>query len=365
MKKTPSPAKFHLKNSHFLKIDHGKIILWDYDLHKQFEVEISHLSRLLDYSIGASFSETIIDRNILDSGILIDREENSRWKWDWLAHIFHYGTCHPSPPDEGNTAEQLSEYAKSYASYCASIASSEPEIDLIKGGTRTLLPSPNLDAFKEIPLWEAMMNRRTCRDFSRSSVCLEDVSDLLFAAFGDQQNPDPTIPKNVYIHGYRRTSPSAGGLQCTEPYLWAMNIDGLKPGLYHYLSRHHQLETISETVPRHPIGTYLCNQHWANDMAFAVLMTCRTDKMWWKYPHSRAYRPMLMDVGHLSQTLSLCITAKGLFPWITGYFHDKELADLLRCSAEIEHPFLIVGAGKGSGSSLDRETRKEFEGKNS
>jgi len=211
---------------------------------------------------------------------------------------------------------------------------------------------------RDMSLWDTLKQRRTCRDFDGSSVSLSRISTLLFAVFGDQQSPDPSIPDNLLVYGYRRTSPVAGGLQSTEPYIWIMNVEGLAPGLYHYLSCRHQLEIVSHDDIPYPIGTYLCNQNWANDMAFAVIMTCRFDKMWWKYPHSRAYRPMLMEVGHLSQTLNLCITAMGLKPWLTGYFHDKEIAELLHCEDEVEHPIFLVGAGNGSGSSLSRSERE-------
>lgn len=360
MKKIQPPKKLWLSAFHFLKINEGKTILWDYKNHTQFEIEKNHLGRLREYSNGSVYSDSALDQEILQSGILTEEPPNTKWGWDWLAHIYHYGTCHPLVPQTGSTEEQKLEYAQSYANYCASLSSTQPEIDVIKGGERISLPAPNLEAFESTSLWESLAKRRTCRDFDASSISVSDIADLMFSTFGDQKTSDPSMPQDVSVYGYHRTSPSAGGLQCTEPYLWAINIEGLDAGLYHYLSRSHQLEVIAEKPPDHPIGTYLCNQHWANDMAFAIIMTCRMEKMWWKYPHSRAYRPMLMDVGHLSQTLSLCITAKGLHPWITGYFHDKEIADLLLCENETEQPILLVGAGKGTGSSLDREIRKKF-----
>ncbi|MEJ8812068.1 SagB/ThcOx family dehydrogenase [Variovorax ureilyticus] len=349
-----------LNTSHFLKIHEGKLIFWDYKSHCQFELSVPHLLRLIDFSTGSTVRDTILDREINQAGVLTDHSANSAWKWDWLAHIFHYGTCHPLPPAIGLTDQIAFDYTKSYTDFCESISDREPEVELIKGGLQINLPKPDLESFHSLSLWEVLAKRRTCRDFDGSAISLTDVSDLLFVAFGDQRAPDPTIPPNVKTYGFRRTSPSAGGLQCTEPYLWAINVEGLPTGIYHYLSRQHKLEIVTEGPPPHPIGTYLCNQQWANDLAFAIFMTCRMEKMWWKYPHSRAYRPMLMDVGHLSQTLNLCITSKHLHPWMTGYFHDSEIAELLQCTPELEHPILMVGAGHGSGSSLSRESRELF-----
>lgn len=347
-----------LNHCHFLKIHDGRLVFWDYQKHSQFDIEQQHLARLIEFSTGSSLAATQVDQDILDSGVLTDSMAAKQWGWDWLSHIFHVGTCHPSPPEPGVTGQLAVEYSRSYLEYCESLSSTEPEVEVVKGGRRVELPKPELKKLQSVSLWDALSQRRTCRDFDGSRVSLGKVATLLFAAFGDQKSPDPTLPDETDTYGFRRTSPAAGGLQSTEPYLWVINVDGLAPGIYHYLSCQHQLEVVADCAPDHPIGTYLCNQHWANDMAFAVVMTCRFDKMWWKYPHSRAYRPMLMDVGHLSQTLNLCITALGLHPWLTGYFHDKELAALVGCTSDIEHPILVVGAGGGSGSSLSRVERQ-------
>lgn len=355
MLKNTNTIHYWLDNHHFLKIHDGSLVFWNYRLHEQFQIDITHLSRLIEFSKGSKLSNSSVDNDILGAAAILQEEPKTDWGWDWLAHIFHHGTCHPSPIDSDN-----SEYHQSYIDYCESIAKEEPAIDVVKGGEIVDLPKPDLSLFEKHSLWGALTRRRTCRDFNGSSVELSEVSDLLFATFGDQCTPDSTTPKNAKVYGYRRTSPSAGGLNCTEAYLWAINIEGIPEGIYHYLPRRHKLEIVSRKLPEHPIGTYLCNQNWANDMSFAVVMTCKMDKMWWKYPHSRAYRPMLMDVGHLSQTLNLCITAKNLHPWITGYFHDKEIANILQCEKDIEHPLFIVGAGNGSGSSFSRDTREEF-----
>ncbi len=365
MSENSTSYEYWLENYHFLKINDGKLILWNYKSHEQFELDAEHLARLIEFSQGALLSNTALDQEIFGTGILLKNKPVSKWGWDWLAQIFHFGTCHPTSPTSGVTDELIAEYNKSYTEYCASIAHNEPEVEIIKGGKIYQLPPPDLNSFESVSFWETLTRRRTCRDFDSSSVNLSDISDMLFATFGDQRSPDPSTPKNVKVYGYRRTSPAAGGLQCTEPYLWAINVIGLPAGIYHYLSCKHQLEAIDGIKPEHPIGTYLCNQHWANDLAFAVIMTCRMDKMWWKYPHSRAYRPMLMDVGHLSQTLNMCITAKKLHPWITGYFHDKEIAELLSCDQEHEQPMLLVGAGRGLGSSFSRESTDQFKIMNS
>lgn len=347
-----------LDSWHFIKVHQGKLIFWDYKNHNQFEIEPAYLSRLVELSAGAVLKNNSIDNDLLDAGILVDHQKQWKWGWDWLSHIFHNGTCHPSMPQRGISKDISDEYARSYLTYCESLKHSMPQIEVLKNGKLIELNEVENIKFESLSLWDTLKRRRTCRDFDGTSIDLQDASNILHAAFGDQKSSDPTLPAEISVYGYKRTSPSAGGLQCVEPYLWVMNINGLKPGIYHYLSQRHQLEVISDRLPECTLGEYLCNQQWANDMAFAIIITCRLDKMWWKYPHSRAYRAMLMEVGHISQTLNLCIVASGLHPWMTGYFHDKEIAELLACDPDIEIPMFVVGAGNGSGSSMPRNERE-------
>ncbi|MNY40178.1 Nitroreductase family protein [compost metagenome] len=76
-------------------------------------------------------------------------------------------------------------------------------------------------------------------------------------------------------------------------------------------------------------------------------MSSRFDKLWWKYPHSRAYRSALMDVGHLSQTFNLVATAHNLNTWLTGYFIDDLLNKLIKIDGFKEHSLFVVAGGHG------------------
>ena len=45
--------------------------------------------------------------------------------------------------------------------------------------------------------------------------------------------------------GLRRTSPSGGSLHPIEVYPLVRRVEGIAPGLYHYLGREHALERIA------------------------------------------------------------------------------------------------------------------------
>ncbi|WP_460117862.1 SagB family peptide dehydrogenase [Pseudomonas sp. S2_C03] len=347
-----------LSSEVFVILKDGTAYLWDYRNHTQYEISSTEFERLVKFSAGDFIKTTADDKAIENSGVLLDSQPPDDWGWDVLSKIFHIGTSHPNPPTP-DRPDMYVEYAKSYLEFCQSIHKKEPEFSLIKGGARTILPPPNIVAIQQASLWDTLSNRRTCRDFIDKPMSLLALATVLYGTLADKKEPDNDSPVGARKFGFRRTSPSAGGLQATEGYVWVRNVEGLDTGIYHYLSEQHTLEKVRD-LPPEIISTYLCGQYWSNNLGFAIFFTSRFDKLWWKYPHSRAYRPMLIDIGHLSQTANLLITALGLHPWLTGYFHDKEINELLDLKTSSEQVIFLVGAGHGSGSSYTKEVRELF-----
>ena len=144
-------------------------------------------------------------------------------------------------------------------------------------------------------------------------------------------------------------------MQPSEAYLVALNVEGLAAGVYHYRSFSHQLTLVNPHIDGETIGSLLCAQMFARNLAFGVFVTSRFDKMWWKYPHSRAYRVALLDVGCLAQTFQLVATALGMSSWLTGYFLDREVNKLLLVDEVQESVLFFLGAGTGNGSAFAEE----------
>jgi hypothetical protein len=54
-----------------------------------------------------------------------------------------------------------------------------------------------------------------------------------------------------------------------------------------------------------------------------------------------------MDVGHLSQTFNLVATAHNLNTWLTGYFIDDLLNNLIKIDGFKEHSLFVLAGGHG------------------
>lgn len=128
-----------------------------------------------------------------------------------------------------------------------------------------------------------------------------------------------------------------------------MKVKGLAPGIYHYRSHSHELSLICDDFDDAQLGSFLCGQNCANDLSYGVFITSRFDKMWWKYPHSRAYRVALLDIGCLTQTFQLVCESQGIQSWPTGYFVDHEINKLLQLDTDKESVMFFLGAGRGAG----------------
>lgn len=106
----------------------------------------------------------------------------------------------------------------------------------------------------------------------------------------------------------------------------------------------------------------MADQFYMEGLAFGVFMVSDLTRVWEKYLHSRAYREIFLDAGHLSQTLQLTATSLSLNTWVSGYFRDDDLINYLGITEENKAPLLFVGIGKGNRTPLHPDMIKSLKG---
>ena len=344
----------------FLLLKPPALIVWNYKTHEQFEIDKPHTHRLLELLESPSLfdANNQLDQTLFSTGILLDKPYMpDTWQWDDLSKIFHIGTKNLASCELPRTGL---EWAQQYVAQCQEamdrpyppphrLANLQPE-DMI------LLPQPQgcnaLD--RHGSLKQSLLNRKTCRSFENTSVSLDDISSLLYLCLGYLAEREADIDQlTPAMFRARRSSPSGGGLNSSEGYLYAYNIRDLDPGFYYYHPQKHALKFLSR--PKEPLGAYLQGQHFANNLPFGVFITSRLDKMWWKYRHSQAYRVSLLEVGHISQSLQLCATSLGFNTWLTAALSEQKIESAL-CLPELsEQVFLFIGAGNSNGKEVCKE----------
>ncbi|RDZ26781.1 putative peptide maturation dehydrogenase [Lysobacter silvisoli] len=193
---------------------------------------------------------------------------------------------------------------------------------------------------------DALLARRaTCRNFDRERALpyrlFAQMLQRTFAAQAQLRVDEDA----VFL---KKHSPSAGGLHPTEAYLIVQRVEGLAPGLYHY----HPIEHALEPLPPPPgeladfVLRALAGQHWFADAPALAVLAPRYARCFWKYRHhAKAYRALVLDSGHLSQTLYLSATDLGLGAFVTCAVNEVDLERAFGLDPLSEGPLAVCGFG--------------------
>lgn len=348
----------------FFLMRDSKIIAWDYKRHQQYVIEKHHFDRLLQISsVSHKRCSERHDDELFSAGFLLEEDEKLEWHWDILSQIFHFGTS-IIETENSDQAQDPHLFIDEYISYCNNQFSNEALSYISERPCleKIILPSPNIDFLSKIDFLDVLKSRKTCRSFIGSEVVsMDDLSNLLYVSFGDFHSSE----NDYEMHGYqkvgmRKTSPSGGGLHPTEAYLIINKVIGLKSGVYYYSSEEHALFFLSFGDVYERLTGIFCGQYFYENTPFGIFLTSRFDKLWNKYPHSRAYRVALMDIGHISQTFQLVATAMGMKTWLSGAFQDEAVRTLLKITGASEQPFLFLTCGTSQDTSaLDAVARSK------
>jgi len=196
------------------------------------------------------------------------------------------------------------------------------------------------------PLDALLDSRVTCRNFDVTrALPLDDFAAVLFRAFGARAIDDYAPGVQLLKKGV----PSAGGLHPTEAYLLVQRVDGIVPGLYHYHAIDHALEPIRPLSADDALAnarTFVGSQPYFLDAPAFVIPVARFRRNFWKYRnHAKAYRALVLDVGHLSQTLYLAATELGLAAFITAAINEVDIETALGLDPLDEGPLAVCGFG--------------------
>lgn len=147
--------------------------------------------------------------------------------------------------------------------------------------------------------------RKSHRVYTDQPILLTALSYLLWCTQG---------VKSVRGKAYAtlRTVPGGGARHPFECYLAVRRVEGLQPGLYHYLPMTHQLEFLGALEALEGmIGQSLQEQRWAEKASVVFYYSCVFYRAEWRYG-IWAHPTVLIDSGHVTQNLYLAATSIGL-----------------------------------------------------
>lgn len=204
---------------------------------------------------------------------------------------------------------------------------------------RIALPTAHRTAF------DALLDRRaTCRNFDPDApLALQAFAQVLERVFHARGQVHAADAFDVL----KKTSPSGGALHPTEAYLIVQRVEGIPPGLYHYHAGAHALEPLPSPGDVHAFARLaVAGQHWFAAAPALVVLAPRFARNAWKYRnHAKSYRTVLLDIGHLSQTLYLSATELGLGAFVTAAINEADIERAFGLESHVDGPLAVCGFG--------------------
>jgi SagB-type dehydrogenase family enzyme len=226
---------------------------------------------------------------------------------------------------------------------------SVPGPDLFKDyGKKPTIPLPTSPVPLSMPLGEALLTRRTHRDFTGQPVTVQQLATVLHYTF----RPQGFINGGPFGLLLQKVSPSAGARHEAECYVAARNVDDVNPGLYHYNGKHHSLTLIGEAPSDTDLAYMTYNQRQCYSSPFTCFTTAVFPRLAYKNRHARSYLLWMYDAGHYGQTFALACAALGLGAYQTAAFRDSEVERYLDVHGTGEFAAYVLGAGHPADGKL-------------
>ncbi len=280
------------------------------------------------------------DRDEEVSLVVVPLQEASE---DFSEHVqapFPFTVPDESPPQTGAEAKQLSTRVN-------------PEDDLMRTLHRHSSLEPNTEKKTESPKYPALQNsiketrdasgpvvlrsssklticdlprvireRRSTRQFDRTSLALREVSGILKDAYAPVAN-------------YRSSDPCSGraSFPYIDPtlistYLVVLRVDGMPPGIYQYDEVEGSFHLRKEGQFELELWRLCLDQQLGRDCGAAIIHTSDLTQAVDRYG-DRAYRYIHLDAGHIGQRINIGAISVGLGVSGIGGFFDEDINNLL------------------------------------
>ena len=168
------------------------------------------------------------------------------------------------------------------------------------------LPTPQMEGGR--PLMEVLKDRHSSRDFSTENLVPQELSNLLWAAFGINR---PNLGK--------RTAPSARGYYEIEVYV------ALADGLYLYDAKANRLEPISGKDLRGATGL----QPFVKEAPVNLVYVANYSRMGSYSPQQKDFYSAC-NTGFIAENVYLYCASAGLATVVRGWMDKPALAKEMR-----------------------------------
>lgn len=201
------------------------------------------------------------------------------------------------------------------------------------------LPKPEDITLGHSDLREVVESRRSVRRYLDKKLSLEELSYLLWMTQGIQKVSQRS---NMTL----RTVPSAGARHPLETYLSINLVEGLEPGLYHFLAQEHTLEIVRLGGEFNlELTTATLEQKQVANSAVTFIWVALPYRTAWRYS-SRGYRYLYLDAGHVCQNLHLAAESIDCGVCAIGAYDDDRVNALIGADGLQQFAIYLATLGK-------------------
>ena len=226
--------------------------------------------------------------------------------------LFAFAACENSPKGE-QTQSKLTKVEGSQLAY--------------------VLPSPQTTG--TVSVEQTLENRRSRREYIDKAISAEQLSQILWAAYGIT---------NPTQRGGLRTAPSAGAVYPLEIYAIVGKVEGIEAGVYKYIAKEHKIIRIIEKDIREELSVAALRQESINKAPATIFYSAIYSRMTERYGDRGSERYVCMDLGHSAQNVYLQAEALNLGTCAVGAFSDDKVAEILQLTGE-EKPLYLMPIG--------------------
>jgi len=207
--------------------------------------------------------------------------------------------------------------------------------------------SANFENAVQVDSYTGLLDiRRSERVYDKDAILTQD--QLAFMLWSTQGVQDIKGANYATL----RPAPSGGARHPFETYIIARNVEGLKPGIYHYLPMEHigekraAIEFTGE-IPdyKERITDMLEGQKWACNASALIVYSCVAYRAEWRYCNF-AHRVALIDLGHVGQNFMLSAAAMGLGSCCMAAYNQKLCDEALGLDGYEEYTVYVCSVGK-------------------
>ena len=191
-----------------------------------------------------------------------------------------------------------------------------------------LLPPPILDG--DISVEQTLANRRSHRNFTEQALTMEQLSQILWAAYGVTNE-----------RGFR-TAPSAGALFPLELFVVVGNVMGIEAGVYRYVASEHKLVKTLDQDIREELSEAALGQRMVREAPVVIVYTAVMRRTTGRYGEQQGRRYVYMEVGHSAQNVYLQVEALGLGTCAVGAFGRDTSVTMLGLDSAAEEEMLYL-----------------------